>query len=494
MKQRASAMERANKTALVSYGVMNVILIACYLIEVVKKSRTPGYFAVFCALAIVPFLMNYVMYKKNRASSYVQYAMPAGFFVFYMFIVFTTVSPVAYVYAFIVAVALIPLGNIRVSGAYMIAVSLVNVVQVVYLALGGHLTAADLPNVEIRIASVVVFGIYLVVSTKVMADNSMARLKEIEAEKQRAAALAKELLSASEQMTGDISLLADKMGILEGTTGQTVAAMQEVSEGTNETAQSVQTQMQKTVEIQSTIGHVGEAAKMIETDIRDTQKELRASQVHIRELIEQVGVSNRANENMSGEMNTLISYTDQMQSIIDVIDNVATQTRLLSLNASIEAARAGEAGRGFAVVADEISSLAGQTQEATEHITGLINSISAELKTVVGVIGKVIESAKQQNEAADLTAKSFETISGRIDGMFEHVETTTRLMESLEEANAVITHGIETISAATEEVTAHSSETLSISSENSRLTDEVGVIIGTLSETANKLAAITQEG
>ena len=52
MKQRASAMERANKTALVSYGVMNVILIACYLIEVVKKSRTPGYFAVFCALKL----------------------------------------------------------------------------------------------------------------------------------------------------------------------------------------------------------------------------------------------------------------------------------------------------------------------------------------------------------------------------------------------------------------------------------------------------------
>lgn len=65
-----------------------------------------------------------------------------------------------------------------------------------------------------------------------------------------------------------------------------------------------------------------------------------------------------------------------MHSIIELIDNITTQTSLLALNASIEAARAGEAGRGFSVVASEISNLATQTQDATVDITTLIENIS----------------------------------------------------------------------------------------------------------------------
>ena len=106
-EHQVSAQQRANKTALVSYGVMNFILIACYLLEVVKKSRTIGYFAVFCVLAIVPWLVSGLIYKKNRASELIQYTIPIGFCIFYLFIIFTTISPVAYVYAFIIAVVLI---------------------------------------------------------------------------------------------------------------------------------------------------------------------------------------------------------------------------------------------------------------------------------------------------------------------------------------------------------------------------------------------------
>ena len=76
------------------------------------------------------------------------------------------------------------------------------------------------------------------------------------------------------------------------------------------------------------------------------------------------------------ELNKLNEYTGMMQSIIDVINNITTQTSLLALNASIEAARAGEAGRGFSVVAGEISNLANQTTSATENITELINNVS----------------------------------------------------------------------------------------------------------------------
>lgn len=489
-EQRVSAKQRANKTALVCYGVMNFILIACYLLEVIKKSRTVGYFAIFCVLALVPWLVSGLIYKKNQTSELIQYTIPAGFCIFYLFIIFTTVSPVAYVYAFMIATALIPMGNIRVSGIYMAVVALGNVVQVIYLAVSGQLAAADLPNIEIRVASVILFGIYLVVSTKVLVANNMDRLEEIEAEKQRTADLMEQVLAASEQITTNIGTLSDKMGVLENTTGQTMSAMEEVTVGTTETAESIQVQMQKTAEIQNTIGHVGEAAGMIASDIDAARTELNDTQANICTLIEQVEVSNQANEDMAEELSKLTAYTDQMQSIIDVIDNVTSQTSLLSLNASIEAARAGEAGKGFAVVATEISSLATQTQEATESITSLINNISAELEVVVKVIENVISNTKLQNDAANNTAKSFEAIGKKIDAVYDQTERTMRLMKELERANAAISQGIETISAATQEVTAHSNETLSISNENTKVTGEVGVIIGKLHEMAQELSGM----
>lgn len=492
-EQRISAQQRANKNALVCYGVMNFILIACYLLEVVKKSRTVSYFAVFCILAVVPWLISGLIYKKNKTSELIRYTIPAGFCVFYLFIIFTTISPVAYVYAFVIAIVLIPMGSTKVTGVYTGAVALGNIVQVVYLAVSGQLTAADLPNIEIRVASAIIFGIYLVVSTKVLVENNMDRLEEIEAEKHRTADLMEQVLSASEQITMNIGTLSDKMGVLENTTGQTMSAMEEVSMGTNETAESIQVQMQKTEEIQNTIGNVGEAAGMIASDLDAARAELDDSRATIHALIEQVDVSNHANEDMAEELSKLTAYTDQMQSIIDVIDNVTSQTSLLSLNASIEAARAGEAGKGFAVVATEISSLAMQTQQATEDITALINNISAELEVVVRVIENVISNTKQQNEAANHTAQSFDAISKKIDEVYDQTERTMRLMKELEHANAAITQGIETISTATEQVTAHSNETLSISSENSKVTGEVGVIIGKLHEMAQELSEMTGE-
>lgn len=490
-EQTVTAQKRANKTAIWLYGVMDLVLVICYAVEVVKKSRTVGYFAVFCVMAVIPWLVSFLIYQKNRASLKIQYTIPVGFSIFYLFIIFTTVSPVAYVYAMILAIALIPLGNVSMTGIYMMIVSLGNIVQVIYLALTQQLTAQDLPNVEIRVASVIMLGIYLVVGTRVVVANNQDRLDELEQEKQHASGLAQNILNASAEITSNIGTLSDKMNILENTTGQTMSAMEEVSIGTNETAESIQEQMQKTEEIQNTIVRVGKSTDQIGADVDAVREELIQSKENINTLIRQVELSNQANANMSAEMDKLTGYTDQMQSIIDVIDNVTSQTSLLSLNASIEAARAGEAGKGFAVVATEISSLATQTQQATEDITALINNISAELANVIRVINQVISNTQTQNEAAGHTASSFEAIDAKIEEVYYQTKQTAELMSELERANTAITRGIETISAATEQVTAHSSETLSISTENTKVTEEVGTIIGRLNDMVEQLSGVT---
>lgn len=67
-KEDSQALRLSNKTSLTAYGIMNFILVACYLIEVLKHSRTIGYFIVFCILALMPFLICLFVYKKDKGT------------------------------------------------------------------------------------------------------------------------------------------------------------------------------------------------------------------------------------------------------------------------------------------------------------------------------------------------------------------------------------------------------------------------------------------
>ncbi len=490
---KISALERSNKNALICYGIMNFLLVLAYLIEVFKGSRTITYYVVFCILALIPFFFNLFMYKRNHETPVIKYAIPGGFCIFYLFIIFTTSSPVAYVYAFLVAIMLVAMDNAKITKVYVIAVAIGNVVSSVILLMNGTYTADDMPNIEIRVLSSIVFALFLIFTEKVVALNARDRLDEINEEKKNTADLMEQVIESAKGLTNSIETVSGKMDSLSSATDKTMNAMEEVNQETADTADSIQIQLNKTEEISDIINQVDEVSEIIVQDITDTKNEINISTENIEKLISQVDASNKANENVSRELVELKNYTDQMQSIIDVIDNVTDQTSLLSLNASIEAARAGEAGKGFAVVAGEISALATQTQQATESITKLINNISNELSDVVGVIEEMIENAKLQNEATEKTAQSFAIIHEKNDTVYDRVMQMNSLLNGLTSSNRSIAEGIETISASTQQVTAHSNETYNISMENSKITNEISDIIDNLNSMAKKLSAMTDK-
>lgn len=479
-----------NATALLSYGIMIGTLLICYLIEVFKGSRTIGYYLVFCLFALVPFALCWITYLKDNESGKFKYIMSFGYWIFCTFVIFTTTSPVAFVYPFLLAVVMICFGDVKLTTLYMILVTIMNIVQVIYMGITHQITAENLTSIEIRVAATILFTVFLHFSNTILHFYTQRRISQVKEEEERASALMNEILQASKQITSNISIVAEKMSILENTSNKTMVSMEEVAQGTNDTAESVQIQLEKTGEIQRTISKVKDASSAITDNIEDAKNELLSSKTNIDQLIEHVQLSNEANANVSKELAELTTYTSQMQSIIEMIDNITTQTSLLSLNASIEAARAGEAGRGFAVVASEISTLADQTQQATVNITTLISNISGELSQVINVIEHMIQNAEEQNIAANNTAKSFEEISKNTNQIALQSEQMNNLVKELTDANDVIAKGIETISAATEEVTAHSHETLESTSENNDITDEIGSIINNLNEMAQNLTSM----
>lgn len=484
---KVSDKQRVNSTAIFSYTVIAVVLAACYLIEVFKKERSLVYYLIFLAFLLLPFIACKVVFAKDKESDKVKYAIAAGFFIFNNFVIFTTDSPIAYVYALVIGVVLICYNDNKLMFRYMMGITLSNIVQAVYTVFTNKLSADDIANIEIRIGSLVLYTLCVSMSSIAASLTNRNRLAQIEEEKEKTSSLMGQILNVSNQMSDNVEVVYKKMEILKDSATQTKSSMENVVRGTTDTVESIQMQLEKTEEIDSAINQVSESASTITDNIESTIKEIDTSKTNIDDLIRHVELSNKSNQEVSDEIEKLNEDAKQMQNIIDVITSVTSQTSILALNASIEAARAGDAGKGFAVVASEISNLAVKTKEATVDITQLISNVSTELKNMVTLIENMLHNAKEQNDVANNTAKNFEEISVKVDKVQEEANKLNEFVKGLSSANKQVVLGIETISAVTEEVTAQSNETMHSTEENSVITDEVKKIVETLSNLAKEL-------
>ncbi|MGB3425512.1 MAG: methyl-accepting chemotaxis protein [Castellaniella sp.] len=126
------------------------------------------------------------------------------------------------------------------------------------------------------------------------------------------------------------------------------------------------------------------------------------------ETTARLGALARSADSLSDRFREVVRQTREIEGILGLIQQVAMQTNLLSLNAAVEAARAGEQGRGFGVVADEVRKLAARTDEATVQIRAMISAISAStaeaggfLETVLTDIQAGVEHAREAGQALD---------------------------------------------------------------------------------------------
>ena len=206
-------------------------------------------------------------------------------------------------------------------------------------------------------------------------------------------------------------------------------AAQSLAEGATDQAASVQ-------EMLATMNTVSDGLK-------DTVDSVDEAYQQALKCAEDAQLSHKEMGNMVESMNRISDTSKKIENIIAEIESIASQTNLLSLNASIEAARAGEAGRGFAVVADEIRNLADQSAKSAVDTRELVSNTLYEIEEgskiayktadvldgVVDAIQKIAESAKELSENSQAQAEAVEQADQGIARISEVVQSNSAAAE-----------------------------------------------------------------
>lgn len=239
------------------------------------------------------------------------------------------------------------------------------------------------------------------------------------------------------------SNLRDALGEVGAVTTQLAAAAEELSVVTGQTSSGVNAQRMETEQVATAMNEmaatVHEVAQNSGEAAQAAQKADQQAQSGNRVLQDALNAITRLSgevEESAQAMYRLNENSDNISTVLTVINGIAEQTNLLALNAAIEAARAGEAGRGFAVVADEVRSLAQRTQESTAQIEDLIDALQQGAKSAVEMMDSSSELAGGTLKLAQQAGSELEAITrtvSEIQAMNMQIATAAEEQSSVAE-------------------------------------------------------------
>ena len=480
-------MSMANKRLLQAATILCSIISLAYIAEIAKHARTIGYVLLVVILAMAPPVIGWVTFKSSPASAIIKHIIAIGYSLMYCFVLFTTENILVFTYVIPMLVIITLFDDVKYIMTIGIGVVIVNIISVIISLSKGLIE--DTAVAEIQGLVVLMIVIYLIMVSKTNHKFQEMRTENLENANNKTKALLDNVLAVSERVTLTAEELAGEMSSLKSSIDQTIDSMEEVRQGTNESAEASQAQLVQTTQISDHIENVRGSSDIITQNVGLAAEAVSIGQQNIQRMTELTREVDAEGKDVAGALEKFKKTADEMNSITVIITDVASQTRLLALNASIEAARAGEAGRGFAVVASEISNLAGQTTAATENINTLISDVVKQVENMVTTIERLLKTDDEESKCAADTAESFEKISGTVEIIKQHTADLDNLVGRLSKANEEIVNSIQTNSAVAEEVTAHATETYEVSKQNQDIVYNIGNLVGNLNEDAEKLKA-----
>ncbi len=481
-----SSKARENKTVAISYWVLSMVLLVAYALEGIKGNRKIDYLAVFAALNLIPLAIFQFLYMRNKESKMIRYIYLVGYSILYVFVLFTGLNNTfTYILPFIVIIA--TYSDIKYSLFASATALVINIAHIIYLATRNKFDAEAITNTEILLAVIFIVGLFSAMASKTLSKISADKVAEIQAQENRNRQLVQHILESANVIQEQSEEIKTGTDTLYDNSSAVEMAMAEVSNGSTETAEAIQEQIESTTAIQNHIDMVKDASEGILSNVNSTASSVETGRISVDSLVSSMEQSRQAGSLVSEEMHSLIEQIKSMEDILALINQITKKTALLSLNASIEAARAGEAGRGFSVVAGEISSLADQTSQATQSISSIIDNITDRISKTGEATQSLLDRTGEQEKLVMQTAEQFRIMDEATRNATTKAQELEKSVEQLDVSNKVIVESIQNISAISEEVSAHAQITYEKSVNNNDILRNIKQYVEVLESTANEL-------
>ena len=311
------------------------------------------------------------------------------------------------------------------------------------------------------------------------------------------------LNTAQEQMVGLISRiqdtsvkLADALKEFETNFGTMSESIQNVSIAMNEIANNSTEQAEATTSATEGISIIADqidnTSGEVETLDKNTETMEVQSQKSVEALSKLIDVNNKTKDDIDLMYSQTMKNNEAVAKISEsavLITEIASQTNLLSLNASIEAARAGESGRGFAVVAEEIGHLANQSAETAEVINKIIGELTDNSQKSTDMMKRMKEVSEDQVNVLTNTNSMFGDLQQALKNCVQSLNLITNHITEMDAQKNVITENVDSLGRLATDNAASTEETSSMSTELDHLVGRSGELLSELSGDVDELRA-----
>lgn len=438
---------RANKRARNIWLVFSLLLTANYGADLSNGLRTPGYYIVFLLLCWVPFFSGQILMKVQGADTdRYRYDLAIGYGIFYLFVICTADSPIAFTYALPVTSLLVLYKDKR----FMKYCGIINTAMVIFSCafhyFQGYNTDADLKNYQLQIACIILCYVCYVRSIQHLNDSDGAMTDSIKSDLQRVVTTVEKVKNASNSILDGVTVVRELASENKHGADVVMLGMNELTGNNTQLQDRTSSSMDMTTDINAQVQHV---AAMIEEMVELT----RASGVHAQNSssdLDSLMETTQLMSTLSSEVDQVLhDFKDEFEMVKEetgTIDNISSQTNLLALNASIEAARAGEAGKGFAVVAEEIRKLSAETSTSSGQIRDALIHLEETSAKMMTSMGKTLELIQQTMDKVMQTGENVKKINADSSQLGDHIQDIDSAMREVETSNSQLVENMEEVS------------------------------------------------
>jgi Methyl-accepting chemotaxis protein len=270
-------------------------------------------------------------------------------------------------------------------------------------------------------------------------------------------------------------------------------AMKEIEQGITQQAKDAEECLLQMDNLSKKIALVSDNTKEISLIADNTKTSIKEGTYCTEDLNQQTKSTVEITTDIINAIELLAEKSKTITTITNVINDIANQTNLLSLNASIEAARAGEFGRGFSVVANEIRTLAEKSKDSVNDIKNIITSIQEDTKKAVETAHKAENVLNLQDTAVKNTTNSYHNINESVEKLVVYLKYISENVDNIEESRVSTLGAIENISAVLEEIAASSNTVNQTAGEQLNSVEALSKSAETLTENAGELLGAVQQ-